>query len=143
MLTLTGWVRFSPAGSVTTALTLLTRNCRLFATCLRFAVGALEFGLGGAFWLAPGAGGLPGPRTPFAGAVLALATSRTVNGSGCDARLNSSPPVTAAACTVMAASTPFRIRFMVGSPPRQRKPLTARWQKVLEQGWNSTGTAHQ
>src|SRR4051794_12987387 len=117
----------------------------------RFAVGAPAFGFGGAFWLAPGAGGMPGPRTPFAGAaVLALATSRTANDSGasdCWARLTNSAPATVTASTVMAASTPLRIRFMASfslcvDTIAVRKVAAAAG-TGLERFWNAASTSTQ
>src|SRR6185503_16895108 len=93
-----------PAGTVTTALTLRYFSCRALATRLRLAVGAPALGSGGAFWLAPGAGGIPGPRTPGAAvddAVTAAASGaapvRPVGGPG---RASSSTPATATATAV-------------------------------------------
>src|SRR5262249_18553991 len=101
------------AGRVTTAVTLLYRSCKAFATFFRLAVDAPGFGSGGAFWLAPGAGGMPGPRAPLARSpVLTLATSWAITNSGvlgCRVCSNSSVPATVTAIMVTVAKAPRRL----------------------------------
>jgi hypothetical protein len=111
-------------GSVTTTVTLLKFRYRLFATFLRLAVGAPGFASGGAFWVAPGAGGMPGPRA----ALPALASERTAAagsatgsaGSNRGNRTNSATPASPMTTAAAVATTLGRRSLITFMPSLRR-----------------------